>query len=132
MDMAESFEQARDERTQQLFSYGTLRLESVQTATFGRRLEGRLDQLPGYTLTMIEILDEDVVRTSGMKHHPMLVHTGRAEDRVDGEVFAITPAELAHADEYEVADYRRVQVTLASGLPAWVYVDARPAMGGAA
>ena len=32
--------------------------------------------------------------------------------------------ELAAADRYEVADYKRVAVTLASGLTAWVYVRA--------
>jgi hypothetical protein len=37
----------------------------------------------------------------------------------------ITDAELAHADAYEVAAYVRVRAPLASGLEAWVYVDAR-------
>ena len=40
-------------------------------------------------------------------------------------VFEITDAELAHADAYEVAAYVRVKAPLASGLEAWVYVDAR-------
>jgi len=39
-------------------------------------------------------------------------------------VFAITVNELEHADEYEVAAYRRDRVRLASGVSAWVYVDA--------
>ena len=114
------------DRTERLFSYGTLRLEAVQLATFGRRLEGESDQLPGYTLTLLEIKDASVVQTSGMTHHPMLVRTGCTQDLVDGTVFAITPAELQHADVYEVSDYRREAVVLASGLSAWVYVDARP------
>ena len=42
-----------------------------------------------------------------------------------GALFEITDAELAHADEYEVAAYVRVKAPLASGLEAWVYVDAR-------
>jgi Fe2+ or Zn2+ uptake regulation protein len=37
---------------------------------------------------------------------------------------AITPAELQHADDYEVDAYRRDRVVLASGVSAWVYVDA--------
>jgi len=32
--------------------------------------------------------------------------------------------ELAAADQYEVADYKRVSVDLKSGLQAWVYVRA--------
>jgi orotate phosphoribosyltransferase len=42
-------------------------------------------------------------------------------------VFAITAEELQHADDYEVAAYRRDRVVLASGISAWVYVDARSA-----
>jgi len=117
------------DRTERLFSYGTLRLEPVQLATFGRRLDGEPDRLPGYTLTLLEITDASVVQTSGMTHHPMLVPTGRPQDLVDGTVFAITPAELQHADAYEVSDYRREHVVLTSGLSAWVYVDARPSRG---
>ena len=34
-------------------------------------------------------------------------------------------AELAKADEYEPAGYKRIVATLASGKHAWVYADAR-------
>ena len=34
--------------TQLLFSYGTLQLEAVQLATFGRKLAGTADGLPGF------------------------------------------------------------------------------------
>jgi hypothetical protein len=47
-----------------------------------------------------------------------------------GTVLAVTPAELAQADAYEVEDYRRDRVTLASGQAAWVYADARQAPPG--
>jgi gamma-glutamylcyclotransferase (GGCT)/AIG2-like uncharacterized protein YtfP len=49
---------------------------------------------------------------------------GRRDDRVAGTVFEITAEELAAADRYEVADYKRVAASLASGLTAWVYVKA--------
>jgi gamma-glutamylcyclotransferase (GGCT)/AIG2-like uncharacterized protein YtfP len=39
-------------------------------------------------------------------------------------VFEITAEELAAADRYEVADYKRVAAPLASGVTAWVYVKA--------
>lgn len=51
--------------TEHLFSYGTLQLEAVQLSTFGRRLAGHADQLPGYRLAMIEIRDAAIVATSG-------------------------------------------------------------------
>ena len=38
----------------------------------------------------------------------------------DGMVFAISEAELAAADGYEVDDYRRISVPLRSGATAWV------------
>lgn len=111
-----------------LFSYGTLQQENVQLATFGRRLAGQTDQLVGFVQTEIEIVDPDVIRTSGKTHHPMLMFTNRGEDHVNGTVFDITDAELVQADAYEVDDYKRVAVTLVSGLHAWVYVDARQAI----
>lgn len=71
-----------------------------------------------------------MVATSGKTHHPIVTPCGSPGEGVDGAVFAITPAELAHADAYEVDDYRRERVTLASGLQAWAYVDARCAPAG--
>jgi hypothetical protein len=112
--------------TELLFSYGTLQLEPVQRATFGRVLEGTADALPGYALDRIPIRDPQVVATSGETHHRIVRASGRPADRVPGVVFRITPAELAHADAYEVDDYQRVRCTLASGTEAWVYVEARP------
>src|SRR3984957_20512710 len=108
-----------------LFSYGTLQQEDVQRATFGRRLSGVSDALVGYRQFMVAIQDPEVVRTSGKTHHPIVAFTGKREDCAPGTVFEITDAELAHADAYEVAAYVRVKAPLASGLEAWVYVDAR-------
>lgn len=122
---------ASEAATEQLFSYGTLQLPSVQLATFGRRLAGHADRLPGYRLGQLAIQDAEVVATSGEAHHPIVAPAADASSEgVDGAVFAITRAELAHADAYEVADYRRERVTLASGMQAWAYVDARPAPSG--
>ncbi|MEJ2801181.1 gamma-glutamyl AIG2-like cyclotransferase [Comamonas sp. BIGb0124] len=110
-----------------LFSYGTLQLESVQIATFGRLMHGQTDQLPGYRLGQLRITDPMVLATSGQPVHLMVSYSGEAGDVVEGMVFAVSRDELLNADTYEVADYRRERVTLASGLVAWVYVDARGA-----
>jgi len=107
-----------------LFSYGTLQLEEVQLATFGRRLEGRPDVLPGYAASLVEITDPTTVALSGKTHHPIVRSTGSAADEIAGTVFRITQAELAAADAYEVADYKRAAVRLKSGLDAFVYVAA--------
>jgi hypothetical protein len=37
-------------------------------------------------------------------------------------VFAISETDLVAADEYEVDDYRRIEMPLRSGATAWVYV----------
>ncbi len=108
-----------------LFSYGTLQLESVQLETFGRTLSGKPDEMPGFEQSLVKIEDPDVVRKSGKTHHPIVRFTGRDADTVKGVVFQITAGELEHADEYEVAAYRRVAVRLRSGVRAWVYIDAR-------
>ncbi|WP_440104966.1 gamma-glutamylcyclotransferase family protein [Streptosporangium sp. H16] len=105
-----------------LFSYGTLRQRDVQLSTFGRELDGRPDLLPGHTLSTVAITDPDVVAVSGADRHPIVRATGDPSDGVEGTVFEITGAELAAADGYEVADYSRVSVTLASGVRAWVYI----------
>jgi gamma-glutamylcyclotransferase (GGCT)/AIG2-like uncharacterized protein YtfP len=106
-----------------IFSYGTLQLETVQLSTFGRTLEGRPDLLPGYRTTLLKITDPAVVKTSGRTHHPIVSFSGDARDRVAGTVFRVTHDELLQADAYEVSDYRRVRVTLASGTEAWVYAE---------
>ena len=110
------------EQSERLFSYGTLRQEQVQRATFGRLLEGAPDALVGFRQEFIEITDPDVVATSGKRVHTIAVRTQRDEDRVPGTAFLITAEELAAADAYEVDAYVRVEATLASGLRAWVYV----------
>ncbi len=107
-----------------LFSYGTLQLDSVQMATFGRLLDGRDDAMPGYCTEMLEITDPEVLKTSGERFHPVVMPSDDPADRVAGKVFTITAEELAHADAYEVSDYKRVQVRLVSGFDAWVYVKA--------
>lgn len=106
-----------------LFSYGTLQQEQVQRAQFGRTLTGFADALPGWRSEMVEITDADVLAKSGLRFHP-IVMPGAPTDSVTGTVFEISDEELAAADSYEVADYRRVEVTLASGLSAFVYVKA--------
>ncbi len=106
-----------------LFSYGTLQQEDVQRALFGRSLSGGADQLVGYEQSLVRIDDDGVVAASGKTHHP-IVRPGRADGRVSGTVFEITDEEFANVDRYEVGAYRRIAVELASGMTAWVYVDA--------
>lgn len=110
-----------------LFSYGTLQLEAVQRATFGRLLTGARDVLPGFVVAELIIEDPTVIAISGKSHHTIAKFTGRASDTIAGTVYAVTPEEIQSADRYEVAPCERVAVVLQSGTRAWVYVDGRHA-----
>jgi gamma-glutamylcyclotransferase (GGCT)/AIG2-like uncharacterized protein YtfP len=114
-----------DEATENLFSYGTLQYEEVQLETFGRKLEGQPDALPGYKLVMIKITDEAFVIKSGTANHRSLQFTGRASDVVEGAVFHITQNELEQADAYEPEGYTRVRAQLRSGASAWIFIYKR-------
>lgn len=109
-------------RSELLFSYGTLRLPAVQQATFGRLLDGEEDAILGYRVEMLTITDPDVLATSGVAEHPVLVPSRGADAEVEGTVFEITADELAAADRYEVDDYERVAVPARSGRTVWAYV----------
>lgn len=106
-----------------LFSYGTLQKPKVQLETFGRLLEGYEDTLEGYYLGQLEIKDEAVLAASEQLFHPIAILSNHSTDAIKGMVFQVSEAELQHADQYEVEDYERVLVVLASGKKAWVYVQ---------
>jgi gamma-glutamylcyclotransferase (GGCT)/AIG2-like uncharacterized protein YtfP len=112
-----------DTATEYLFSYGSLQLEAVQLATYGRLLAGRPDALADYCFTLVPVKAENAAAHPGVTHHRNLQFTGSAMDVIEGTVFVVTPAELAQTDAYEAPDdYHRVSVQLQSGLTAWVYV----------
>ncbi|MGY3211848.1 GNAT family N-acetyltransferase [Mucilaginibacter sp. HD30] len=108
--------------TELLFSYGTLRSTQVQLASFGRILNGEQDCLNRYRITKVEITDADVLAKSGERYHPAAIPSGDEKDKIEGMVFEISPEELALADAYEVDDYIRTSVRLASGKKAWMYI----------
>ena len=108
-----------------LFSYGTLQQETVQMSTFGRLLQGQPDELVGFEQSLLRIDDPQFVATSGKTHHAIVQFNGRNDSRVSGTVFEVSDAELADADLYEPAGYKRITAMLASGKQAWVYADAR-------
>jgi len=107
---------------QLLFSYGTLQSGAVQQSTFGRLLKGEQDAIVGFRLSSLEIKDEAVVALSGERFHPVLTPTGDPADQVPGMAFEVEEADLLQADQYEVADYKRILAVLRSGREAWLYV----------
>lgn len=79
------------------FSYGTLRRPRVQFATVGHEIGGHRDA------------------------RPVLRPTDRIDAHADGIVFAISEAEQAATDEYEIDDYRRIAVPPRSGATGRTY-----------
>jgi len=107
-----------------LFSYGTLQQRAVQMSTFGRLLEGKPDELVGFVQSLRRVEDPQFAAASGRTDHAIVTFNGRNDSRVKGMVFEVSEGELAAADRYEPAGYRRVSTVLASGKQAWVYTDA--------
>ena len=103
-----------------LFSYGTLRDPARQLLVFGRTVSGSADLLVGYSQESFEVTDAEFVAVYGSSH-VIVQHTGLDEDRTPGTVLEVTDAELAMADAYEPAGYRRVPARFASGRAGWVY-----------
>ena len=106
-----------------LFSYGTLQQEGVQLSSFGRRLKGVKDELPGYRVSLVQVTDPGVIAASGRTHHENAIFTGKADDRIPGTLFEVTEAEIAKADHYELlSGYRRIEAVLVSGTKAILYI----------
>lgn len=110
---------------ERVFSYGTLRLPQVQRALYGREVPTTDDQLLGHRLDWVQITDPAVIAASGSDRHPIL-RSGDSADAVTGACLELTLAELRATDAYEVDDYARSRVTLASGRTAWVYLERTP------
>jgi len=106
-----------------LFSYGTLQLEAVQLANYGRLIDGERDALLGYELAPLLIADPHVVAVSGKSVHMIARPSGDPTARVIGTLLYLNQAELEASDAYEELSYMRVQVRLESGRLAFVYVS---------
>lgn len=105
-----------------LFSYGTLKLDTVQLQNYNRKLKGTEDLLLGYKLDYLEIKDTSVIEKSNTNIHPIAIKTKDKNDKIKGIVFEITGEELIQTDKYEVSNYKRVLETTELGEKVWVYI----------
>ena len=67
-----------------VFSYGSLREDRVQLATFGRLLAGRRDELVGFEPSQVPIAPARLAAFPGKTYHDNVVRTGGADSRVTG------------------------------------------------
>ncbi len=94
-----------------LFAYETLQDTSILKEVIGRSMKGIPDVLCGYERDKIVIEGETYVAI-----------VPNSDSLVVGRCLSVTTAELKMIDEYETEAFARVQVTLESGVKAWVYV----------
>lgn len=95
---------------EKLFVYGTLKDLGVQKEAFGRVAGGTADVLKGYRKAEATIDGES---------YPIIVPDKNGV--VEGLLIEVGPDELKLLDEYE-EKYERAEVTLESGVRAWVFV----------
>ena len=103
---------------EKLFSYGTLRSKEIQRQVFNRILTGTPDQLLGHKLKSLQIEEE-----FGMADYVVVVPSDDLSDTIHGVVFTISNTDLLKVDVFESNAYKRVRVTLRSGIEAWIYME---------
>lgn len=106
--------------TTMVFSYGSFTQPRVHRKVYGRRLIGRLDSLPGYRLTLIEV-PSDTSGVIGLTSQPAAT-LGDEDDVIAGMLYEINDLELAAVDAVNSGTFVREWVTLTSGESAWVFV----------
>ncbi|MGP8289099.1 gamma-glutamylcyclotransferase family protein [Vreelandella zhanjiangensis] len=97
--------QTVEQRTHQLFVYGTLRYAAIRWIVFGGSGNPEAAVLEGYERDGLNL-------------------TPQPESHVDGLKLTVTHQELARLDRYERLGirYERIEKQLADGSSAWVYV----------
>lgn len=95
-----------------LFSYGTLQYPEVQMDALRRVLVGVKDELNGYQISSL-MIDGAIF--------PTLIPSDEFE-AVEGTLYEVSADEFMVLDEFETKAYKRIRVTLKSGIEVWVYV----------
>lgn len=103
---------------EKIFSYGTLQSKEIQMQVFNKLLTGTPDQLLGYTLKDLKIEEE-----FGIEDYFVAIPSENPADSIKGIVYTISSLDLDKADQFESNSYQRLQVTLKSGIIAWIYVE---------
>ena len=99
--------------THYLFSYGTLQNVEIQKSLLNRKLSGKRNALLGYRLSDKKLMGK----------YPVIEPSNNGSDLVNGTVFRVSYLELHKIDQYETYIYKRIWVTLRSGIKAWAYVE---------
>ena len=94
-----------------IFVYGSLLDKALRTNVLGHDTEGVKDILEDYTLDTHSVLGRypTVIKSEG--------------DFVRGEIFKVNGDDIENMDRYESHYYKKIEVTLKSGVMSLVYIE---------
>ena len=58
-----------------------------------------------------------------MEDYFVAIPSENPSDAINGIAFTLTNEDLIKADQFESNAYKRVQITLKSGIVAWIYLE---------
>ncbi|GGF66716.1 gamma-glutamylcyclotransferase family protein [Wenyingzhuangia marina] len=105
-----------------LFTYGTLKLEKVQTEIFGKVLQGKDDIVKGYKLGIFHFVNPEAIAISEKDCHPLATPSENPNDEISGTIYEINEEEIKTKEICITDDCERVQVITDSGTICWMYV----------
>ena len=94
-----------------IFVYGSLLNKTLRTNVLCHEIEGVEDILEGYTIDTHSVLGAypTVIKSEG--------------EFVNGKVFKVSDSDIEKMDRYESHYYKKIEVTLKSGVMSLVYLE---------
>ena len=94
-----------------IFVYGSLLNKKLRQNVLGHEVEGEQDILENYTMDTHSVLVRypTVIKSEG--------------DFVKGEVFKVSDSDIEKMDRYESHYYKKIEVTLKSGVMSLLYLE---------
>ena len=94
-----------------IFVYGSLLNKKLRQNVLGLEVEGNKDVLENYTMDTHSVLCAypTVIKSEG--------------DFVRGEVFKVSDSDIEKMDRYESHYYKKIEVTLKSGIMSLIYIE---------
>lgn len=94
-----------------IFVYGSLLSDKLRYNIIGREIEGKPDILEDYIIDTHSVLTQypTVIKLKG--------------GFVNGKVFKVTDSDIEKMDRYETHYYKKIEVTLKSGVMSLIYIE---------
>lgn len=94
-----------------IFVYGSLLNKTLRTNVLCHEIEGKRDILEDYTIDTHSVLGRypTVIKSEG--------------EFVNGKVFKVSDSDIEKMDRYESHYYKKIEVTLKSGIMSLIYIE---------